>query len=98
MRRRHIVKLWLLVLMLTMDKTAHAQDEVFPVRSLPPEGRALGDFLPQGWTIEQEVSGDLNGHGLADMAPILIQDHPRLDESGALNERQWGLLVLLRHE
>jgi hypothetical protein len=98
MSRRHLVTRSLIVLMLSLGGAASAQDATPPVWSLPLEGRALGDFLPPGWTVEQEVSGDLNGDGVADLAAILIEDQPRLDASGALHERQRGFIVLLRRE
>src|ERR1051326_8590043 len=98
MKRLSGLRLSLLLLMLTLGGAAQAQEEELPVQALPPEGRALGDFLPQGWTVEQEVHGDLNGDGVTDIAAILIQDKPQFDASGALNERQRGLIVLLHHE
>jgi hypothetical protein len=98
MKGLRYLRLLLILLMLTMRGAAQAQEEGLLVQALPSAGRSLGDFLPQGWTVEQEVHGDLNGDGGTDIAAILIQDNPQLDASGAPNERQRGLIVLLRHE
>jgi hypothetical protein len=93
-----ILKLSLILLTLIMGAAAQAQEEGLPVKYVPREGHSLGDLLPHGWTVEREVNGDLNGDGVSDIAAILIQDKPDLDESGAKNERQRGLIVLLGHK
>ncbi|MES2443593.1 MAG: hypothetical protein V4574_12250 [Pseudomonadota bacterium] len=50
---------------------ARAQDaELPPVRypALAPHADAAQGFVPAGWTLEQQQSGDLNGDGRADLA------------------------------
>lgn len=67
-----------------------AADGRFPARA-----RTLEAFLPTGWTVEERAVGDLNGDRRPDMAAILIEDRPAFDESGAMNERERDLLVVL---
>lgn len=85
-----------LAVIFTMLSTAIASSEdLLPVKQIPREGHAVRDFVPRGWTVEQEVSGDLNGDGIVDHAAILIQDKPITDADGTPNERQRGIIVLL---
>ncbi|MFZ6733675.1 hypothetical protein ACO0LG_17240 [Undibacterium sp. Ji42W] len=49
---------------------------------------ALRDFVPPGWTVENQVSGDLNGDGLADIAAVVVEGKSTTDD------RQRGLIVL----
>jgi hypothetical protein len=62
---------------------------------MPSEAGAAREFVPRGWVVEEEVSGDLNGDSAADIVLKLVQA-PRAaggDESG---ERHRALVVLLR--
>jgi hypothetical protein len=47
----------------------------------------IEDFIPQGWQIEKEVSGDLNNDGQADRVIQIV-------EAGDSGERQRSLLIL----
>jgi hypothetical protein len=98
MKRPRASKLLLIVLVLILGAAAQAQEDGLPVKHLPREGQTLVDFLPDGWMVEEEVSGDLNGDGGADIAAILIQDQPDFDASGLKSERQRGLVVLIGYE
>lgn len=98
MSRLRCLKLALVALILLVAGVAPAQEKGFPVKDLPREGKLLGDFLPRGWVVEEQVYDDLNGDGVPDIAAILIEDKPDSDESGVKNERQRGLMVLLGRE
>jgi len=74
---------------------ASASEDTLPVKQIPHQGHALRDFVPRGWMVEQEVSGDLNGDGAPDRAAILVENKPDMDKDGAINERQRGLIILL---
>jgi len=74
---------------------ASASDDTLPVKQIPREGSSLQAFLPNGWTVEMQKSGDLNGDGTADILAMLIQDKPALDPDGVVNQRYRGLIVLL---
>ncbi|MDD5037079.1 MAG: hypothetical protein PHE55_20320 [Methylococcaceae bacterium] len=85
----------LILLGLGMGVTAQAQEVGFPVQHLPREGNSVRDFIPGGWAIEQQVSGDLNGDDISDIAVILVQDKPDSDEGGVENERLRAMIILL---
>jgi len=85
-----IMRLSLLLLIL-VGWAAQARTEGLPVKDLPPEGKSLVDFLPKGWTVEDQVNGDLNGDGVSDIAAILVQGEP----DSAEDEPQRALIVLL---
>jgi len=80
-----------LLLLILLGWAAQARTEGFPVKDLPPEGKSLVDFLPTGWTVEEQVKGDLNGDGVPDIAAILVQGKP----DSAEDEPQRALIVLL---
>ena len=90
MKKMSIVKLSLL-LMILLGWAAQARADVFSLKALPPEGKSLSDFIPKGWTVEDQVSGDLNGDGISDIAAILVQAKP----DGPEDELQRALIVLL---
>jgi hypothetical protein len=58
-----------------------------PMISTTPSPQEISDFIPQGWQIEKEVSGDLNNDGQADR--IL-----HLSEVGDSWHRSRSLLIL----
>lgn len=84
-----------LLLFILLGWAAQARTEGLPVKDLPPEGKSLVDFLPKGWTVEEQVNGDLNGDGVPDIAAILVQGKPEGDPSEAEDEPQRALIVLL---
>ncbi|MGA2937881.1 MAG: hypothetical protein ABSF52_12355 [Syntrophobacteraceae bacterium] len=90
MEKMKIMRLSLLLLIL-VGWAAQARTEGLPVKDLPPEGKSLVDFLPKGWTVEDQVNGDLNGDGVSDIAAILVQGEP----DSAEDEPQRALIVLL---
>jgi hypothetical protein len=71
-----------------------AHPEGFPLKNHPAEGKSLAVFLPKGWTVEDQASGDLNGDGVPDMAVVLVQGG---DQSQMEDEPQRALIVLLSH-
>jgi hypothetical protein len=70
-------------------------DGRLPVHRLAHAGKALHDFLPAGWIVEEQAAGDLNGDGASDLAAILVQSKPEFDKDGIVSDRQRGLIVLL---
>lgn len=76
---------------------AQAQDE--EVRALgwsdvAQEGMNFGDFVPDGWAMEEQVSGDLNKDGRVDAAFQLVEDLAAEDENGAPTTRYRALVVI----
>ncbi|MFZ6743614.1 hypothetical protein ACO0LC_10340 [Undibacterium sp. JH2W] len=67
---------------------SQAQQSLVLGKKMPATAPALRDFVPPGWMIESQVSGDLNGDGVADIAAVLVEG------KGAADDRQRGLIVL----
>lgn len=65
---------------------------------MPLEATDVKDFVPAGWVIEEEVSGDLNGDSLPDIALKLIQEKGVGGEDNVratnANDRQRALVIL----
>jgi hypothetical protein len=97
MKRHGILKLWLVLLVL-VGWVVRAGAAEFPVKDLPRTGKTLKEFVPRGWTVETEASGDLNSDGLPDIAAVLIREMPESGERGAEDELGRALLVLLGNE
>ncbi len=78
-----------LLLAATLHNSGQAQQNLLFGKKLPATAPALRDFVPTGWIVESQVSGDLNGDGMADIAAVLVEGKSTADD------RQRGLIVLL---
>lgn len=80
-----------------LPSAASAQEGrvVIDQRRMPLEGGAVADFVPRGWAVEEEVSGDLNGDSVPDLAVKLVQAG-RGAAGDEAEERYRALVVLLR--
>lgn len=67
------------------------------LKNLPTAGKSLADFLPGGWTVGDQASGDLNGDGVSDIAAILVQGNPSGNQSEPEDDFDRALIVLLGH-
>ncbi|HEV2911726.1 MAG TPA: hypothetical protein VGX92_00300 [Pyrinomonadaceae bacterium] len=97
--KRYFIPLALVLLLAGMVTPASFMAQETKVRidksSLPLEADNINGFIPQGWKIEAQVSGDLNRDSLPDYALKLIEDKPA--ESGDThNNRERALLIVLR--
>jgi hypothetical protein len=72
--------------------------EELPLKNLPTAGKSLADFLPRGWTVGDQASGDLNGDGVSDIAAILVKGNPAGKQSEAEDEFDRVLIALLGHD
>ncbi|MEO7689604.1 MAG: hypothetical protein ABIS51_09985 [Sphingomonas sp.] len=66
--------------LLLLPSVTQAQDRELPPVTHPVIAAVGADakaFVPQGWTLEQQQAGDLNGDGLSDLALALHQQDPR---------------------
>ncbi len=82
------VQITSLLLAALLHNNSQAQQNMFFGKKLPATAPALRDFVPQGWVVESQVSGDLNGDGVADIAAVLVEGKSSADD------RQRGLIVL----
>lgn len=75
-----------------------AQDNgiAFNGSRLPVEANDVRDFVPSGWTIEEQVAGDLNGDATADIALKLIQEKRAGASEDEVVERRRTLVILFK--
>ncbi len=67
---------WVILLAAFLATPALGQDFVVPPAdypTLPAEAAGAEGFVPKGWRLEAQASGDLNKDGIADLA-IVLQD------------------------
>ena len=62
---------------------------------VPAVAANVKEFVPSGWKIEEQVSGDLNGDGIPDHALKLVEDKPLKDQDDQPSERSRALVVAL---
>lgn len=74
-----------------------AQDDRTTIKKslIPPTGTDTRNFIPQGWKLEEQKSGDLDGDGNADYLLKLIEDKPAKTSEDMVNDRARALVVLL---
>jgi len=82
----------LLPLLFILGLAGLAQAGDAAISNLPQQGASLADFVPKGWKVDFQVSGDLNGDGVPDIAAILIEDKLDNDADDGPNR---ALIVLL---
>jgi hypothetical protein len=77
--------------------TAFAQDEAGKIDEsrIPPQGKDAGSFVPAGWKIEEQITGDLNGDALPDYVLKLVEDKPAKDADDMPTERGRALVIAL---
>jgi hypothetical protein len=68
----------LAALLLPLPCAAHAQDEMPPVKypAVPATAADAKGFVPAGWKIVEQASGDLDGAGAADLALVVQAQDP----------------------
>src|SRR5205085_10003267 len=66
--------------------------------SIPAVAGAVNNFVPAGWKIEEQVTGDLNGDTVPDYALKLVEDKPAKDKDDMATERQRALIIVLRNK
>jgi hypothetical protein len=83
-------------ILLLLSSFSFAQEDraVIDKSRLPLEATAVKDFVPPGWVMEEQVSGDLNGDATPDVALKLVQERTGGDEDVIL-ERHRVLIILI---
>lgn len=80
---------------------AQAQDEEIRALSwdaVAKEGMNIGDFVPDGWDLEEQATGDLNKDGKIDAALQLIEKGEDVDADGAQITRYRALVIIFRNK
>ena len=95
-RRLKMVAAGVLVLAVCVKTSRVQGDErrFIDLTQVAAEGNAVQDFVPRGWKIEEQITGDLNGDARPDTVVTLIEDLPAETADGGLNDRYRALLVL----
>ena len=91
---------WAVVALLLLPPFCVAQDErnLINKSRIPAEAGSIDKFVPAGWKIEAQLTGDLNGDSVPDYALKLVEDKPAKDSDDVATERQRALLVVLQKE
>ena len=80
-----------------ISSAAFAQEEagVLDPSRVPAEGQTTKQFVPSGWKIEEQVTGDLNGDSLPDFALKLVEHKVEKNSEGDPTERGRALVIVL---
>ncbi len=62
---------------------------------IPAVAGNVNKFVPPGWKIEEQVTGDLNGDGVPDYVLKLVEDKPAKDKDDIATERARALVIAL---
>lgn len=92
---RSIVGLTLVALM-SVSSTIAQETRQIELNQVPPQGKAVQEFVPAGWTVETKVDGDLNGDRIPDTVLKVIEAVPPETNEEASGERTRALIVLLK--
>jgi len=65
---------------------------------IPAEAGSIQTFVPAGWKIEEQVTGDLNGDSVPDYAVKLVEDKPAKDSDDVATERQRALVIVVQQQ
>ncbi len=84
-------------LMFTLPVFAQAEGPALNRARMPIDAQNVADFVPSGWQIEAQVSGDLNADRLPDIAVKLIQVKPAGPDDQIKN-RYRALLLLFKRK
>lgn len=89
---------WAAAVILIVPPFCFAQDSrnLINKAGIPAEAGNLQSFVPRGWKIEAQITGDLNGDTVADYALKLVEDKPAKDTDDTASERQRALVIVLQ--
>lgn len=69
----------------------------FDDSALPRNAAAIEKFVPSGWTVEKQISGDLNNDGVPDVALELIEKLPANLDKDNPPSRERALVILFKN-
>src|SRR5262245_20880381 len=84
------------ILLLTPFCLAQDPKNLINKSRIPQEADNVEKFVPQGWIIEERLTGDLNGDSVPDYALKLVEDQPAKDSNDVAMERQRALVIVLQ--
>ena len=90
-------RLLAVLILLVCGFTTFAQDEAgkIDVSRIPAHAKDAASFVPAGWKIEEQVTGDLNGDSLPDYVLKFVEDKPAKDADDMPTERGRALVIAL---
>lgn len=65
---------------------------------VPKTGAKTTDFIPAGWSLEEQIKDDLNADGTPDFLMKLMEDKPANLKEDEFYEKDRALLIILRDE
>ena len=90
---------WAVVALLLLPPFCFGQEPSRIEKSrIPAEADRIQKFVPAGWKIEEQVTGDLNGDSVPDYAVKLVEDKPAKDSDDMATERQRALVIVLQQQ
>jgi len=97
MRRRQTIFSLTLALLLLAPIAASPQQRklLLTPSSIPLTAKTPRQFVPPGWTVEEQIVGDLNRDSLPDIVLKLVQSKVSGSENGT-DDRQRALVILFR--
>lgn len=72
------------------------QPNLIEKSQIATEANRIEEFVPAGWKIEEQVTGDLNGDTVPDYAVKLVEDKPAKDNNEIATERRRALVIVLQ--
>lgn len=95
---KNLLRIAICVSVLILPAVSSAQDEgaVINKSLIPATADDLQKFVPHGWKIEEQITGDLNGDSVADYALKLVEDKADKDASGDPTERYRAVVIVLQ--
>ena len=96
--RRHQTIFSLTLALLLLAPTAASTQQRKPLlapSSIPLTAKSPRQFVPPGWTVEEQIVGDLNRDSLPDIVLKLAQSNASGNENGSA-QRQRALVILFR--
>src|ERR1044072_2549777 len=76
---------------------ASAQDEAARIdaKLVPAQAKDAKAFVPAGWKIEEQLTGDLNGDARPDQVLKLVEDRRDKNDEGMPTERGRALIIAI---
>jgi hypothetical protein len=79
-----------------LPASSFAQDDKssFDPSKVPATAGNIAGFVPKGWKLEEDVTGDLNGDGIADHVLKLIEEKPANAKEDEMNVGNRAMVIV----